>query len=125
MSIGESQVRTWNDVFAAFDETRVFWLVTLLALEFITGVALALKEDRFDWSRTTDIARKGVFMLVAWGAAFVYSDAVGAAVYGLIVVTASGSVAQNIAALLGVSAEGLLGQLINKGPGSGAGREGG
>jgi len=122
MSIGESQVRTWDDVFAAFDETRVFWLVTLLALEFITGVALALKEDRFDWSRTTDIARKGVFMLVAWGAAFVYSDAVGDAVYGLIVVAASGSVVQNVASLLGVSAEGLLGQLINKGPGSGAGR---
>lgn len=119
MDISDSSVRSWADIFSAFDPTMVQWLLTLLGLEFITGVLLAFKNNTFDWGRTFDIAKKGLWMAGAWGAAFVLSPAASAAVYAVAVAAAGAGAINNITALLGMSVPGLAGQLLNRGPGNG------
>jgi peptidoglycan/LPS O-acetylase OafA/YrhL len=120
VGIADSSVRAWGDIFAAYDPTMVQWLVTLLALEFVTGVLLALKSNAFDWSRVFDIAKKSLWMGAAWGAAFVLSPTASAAVYALAVGASAAGVVNNIAAMAGTSIPGLAGQILQRGPGDGA-----
>jgi hypothetical protein len=117
MDLGTSTVRSLNDVVQAFDPTMVFWLGAMLALEFVTGVAIAFKDNAFDWDKVFDIAKKNVWMMVGWGAAFVYSRQAGNAVYYLALAWASAGTAQNVIALVGVNANGIVGQLLTRGPG--------
>jgi hypothetical protein len=113
-------VRDFQDILNAFNPAMVEWLAVLLALEFVTGVVLALKTNSFDWSRVFDIAKKNVWIAVGWGTAFVYSDQLSAAVYALAVAWLSGGILNNLAALTGFDVSGFLGQLVNKGPGDGS-----
>lgn len=117
MDLGSSSVRDWNDVLSAFDSTMVFWLGIMLTLEFLTGVAIAIKDNVFDWDKVLDIAKKNVWMMLAWGAAFIYSDVAGNTVYALVLAVAAAGVAQNVLALLGANVNGVIGQLLSKGPG--------
>lgn len=117
MVIDESSVRAWSDIFAAFDPTMVSWLITLLALEFVSGVALAFKDNVFDWDRLFNIAKKGSWMAMAWGVAFVLSPTASAAVYALAASAAGASIVNNLTSLTGISVSGLVGQLLHRGPG--------
>lgn len=117
MGIEESSVRAWSDIFAAFDSTMVMWLVTMLGLEFVSGVALALKNNTFDWAQVFNIAKKGAWMATAWGVAFVLSPTASAAVYALAVGAAGAGVLNNLTSLVGTNIPGLAGQLLQRGPG--------
>lgn len=119
MDFSDSSVRAWTDIFEAFDPTMVQWLLTLLGLEFVTGVLLALKNNVFDWGRSFDIAKKGLWMAAAWGAAFVLSPAASAAVYAVAVAAAGAGTINNLTALMGTSIPGLAGQILQRGPGDG------
>lgn len=117
MDLSDSSVRAWSDIFGAFDPTMVQWLMTLLGLEFITGVLLAVKNNVFDWGRVFDIAKKGAWMAAAWAAAFVLSPTASGAVYALAVTAAGAGVINNITSLAGTSIPGLAGQILQRGPG--------
>ena len=119
MNLGDPTVRNWNEIFQAFDPDKVIWLFTLLALEFVLGVAYAIKINKFDWDKIFDVAKKNVLIMISWGAAFIYSENAGTIVYGLALAYVGGSVVVNITALLGSDIRGTLGQLTTKGPGDG------
>jgi len=117
--IDESQVRAWGDLLHVFDGAMAQWLVTLLVLDFVTGVFLAFQKNEFDWRESMRIAQKAVFVVVAWGAAAIISDNFGRAVYALAASSVVGSAVGNISALMGLDVRGLLGQLTTRGPGDG------
>ena len=117
MDLGDPTVRNWNEVFQAFDPDKVIWLAVLLGLEFILGVIIAFRRNEFDWDQIFEIAKKNVVIMIAWAAAFIYSENAGTIVYGLALAYVGGSVAANITSLLGVSINGLPGQILTRGPG--------
>lgn len=119
MDLGDPAVRSWDEIFNAFDPTKVFWLAILLGLEFILGIVIAFRKNQFDWDYVFDEAKKNVIVMIAWGAAFIYSELAGNIVYGLAMTYIGGSVVSNITSLLNSNISGTLGQLLTKGPGDG------
>jgi len=119
VDLGEPAVRSWDQIFNAFDPDKVVWLFILLALEFVLGVVLAFNKNEFDWDQVFGIAKKNVIIMIAWGAAFVYSELAGNVVYGLALAYVGGSVVSNITAILGSSIKGTAGQILTRGPGDG------
>lgn len=119
MDLGEPGTRSLDSILEAYDPDQVFWLATLLGLEFILGVVLAFKNNEFDWGRVFDIGKKNIFYAAGWGVAWVYSVDLGNAVYGLVLVTVGASVVTNVTALMGTVIPGIPGQLLTKGPGDG------
>lgn len=119
MDFGDPTIRSLDEIVKAFDPTMVQWLFVLLILEFITGVALAIKENVFDWDRVFDIAKKNVWYALGWGVAFIYSETAGNTVYALIMAAIGGGLVSNLTSLLGTTPTGILGQIVNKGPGDG------
>lgn len=116
-----THAQSFDAVLRAFSATMVGALVLLMVAEFATGVALAIKENRFDWSETVTIAKKLTIFIVAWGAAYAVGDTTGKMVYGLILAHETASVTVNLTALLGVTVPGgIVGQLLGRGAGDGS-----
>lgn len=100
---------------------KAIWLIALIALHLLTGVALAIKARLFEWRRLADILADYGPKAIGWLALELVSllppelqilgglgDNLGGAAYAILIVSAVGAILSNARSL------GLLPEAVSK-----------